>query len=427
MKKKSASQSAFSNPRVLIGSLFCLGALTVALFGAGVFAQTRESYNGRSTSAQGAPGTQRPDMVQLLGPTGCAWSPGPDLPLGPGIRIVGVFFPGNGNFYGMGGRASDSPGSDFTNPFEFDPVANSWAVRAAAYPDNQVNNMACGVLNDAGTDYIYCVGGSAAGATTATDRVFRYDPVADSISPVAAPWPGDADGITLPGGFSVFNNKLYIVGGFKINTQMTSEIWEFTPGTNSWVQKASLPVERGYVPVATVGNLIYTAGGSLWDGVTLQDTNDSFVFDPVANTVNPIANIPRATAETRALNFNGQVYVMGGGRVAPNPSNEVNIYDPVSNTWSLGIPFINGRRNFPTDTNGSDTIWLAGGYDVTGVPVASMEIFFCPQVTPTPTPTATPTPTPGTPTPTPTVTVTPTATPRVTPRPRPTPHPRPTP
>jgi N-acetylneuraminic acid mutarotase len=193
---------------------------------------------------------------------------------------------------------------------------------------------------------------------------------------------------------------------------MTSEIWEFTPGTNSWVQKASLPVERGYVPVTTIGNLIYTAGGSLWDGVTLQDTNDSFVFDPVANTVNPIANIPRATAETRALNFNGQMYVMGGGRVAPNPSNEVNIYDPGSNSWSLGIPFVNGRRNFPTDTNGSDTIWLAGGYDVTGVPVASMEIFFCPQVTPTPTATVTPPPSP-TPRPTP------------TPRPRPTPHPRP--
>ena len=63
----------------------------------------------------------------------------------------------------------------------------------------------------------------------------------------------------------------------------------------------SLPVERGYVPATTIGNLIYTARGSLWDGVTLQDTNDSFVFDPVGNTVNSIANIPRATGETERL------------------------------------------------------------------------------------------------------------------------------
>ena len=373
----------------------------------------------------GGGGTPTPTPTAT--PATCSWSFGSDLP-SAGIRFVGVFFPDNGKFYAMGGRADDNPGSDFTHPFEYDPVANTWTTKSATYPDNQVNNMACGVLNDSGTDYIYCVGGSAAGNTTATDRVFRYDPVTDAITPVAAPWPGDADGITLPGGFSVSNNKLYIVGGFKINVQMTSEIWEFTPGTNTWVQKASLPVERGYVPVATVGNLIYTAGGSLWDGVTLQDTNDSFVFDPVANTVNPIANIPRATAETRALNFNGQMYVMGGGRVAPNPSNEVNVYDPGTNTWSNGIPFVIGRRNFATDTNGTDHIWLAGGYDTTGVPTASTEVFNCPQVTPTPTPTATPTP--GTPTPTPTATATATPTPgRVTPtpRPRPTPHPRPTP
>ena len=124
-----------------------------------------------------------------------------------------------------------------------------------------------------------------------------------------------------------------------------------------------------------------------------MDTTNSFSFDPVANTIGSIAPIPRATGETRALNFNGQMYVMGGGRVAPNPSNEVDIYDPASNTWSVGIPFNNARRNFPTDTNGTDHIWLAGGYDIDGItPLASMEIFDCPQVTPTPTPTATATP-----------------------------------
>ena len=48
-------------------------------------------------------------------PPGCSWAPGPDLP-SPGTRIVGVYFPANGKFYGMGGRASDAAGSDFTNP-----------------------------------------------------------------------------------------------------------------------------------------------------------------------------------------------------------------------------------------------------------------------------------------------------------------------
>ena len=87
------------------------------------------------------------------------------------------------------------------------------------------------------------------------------------------------------------------------------------------------------------------------------------------------------------------MYVMGGGRVAPNPSNEVDIYDPGTNTWTLGQPFVNARRNFPTDTDGTNDIWLAGGYDMTGVPVASMEIFCAAGATPTPTPSPTATPT----------------------------------
>ena len=110
-----------------------------------------------------------------------------------------------------------------------------------------------------------------------------------------------------------------------------------------------------YAPTCSIGGIIYVGGASDYQGGTVVDTTNSFSFDPGTNTIGSIAAIPRATGETRALNFNGQMYVMGGGRVAPNPSNEVDIYDPVSNTWSIGIPFVNARRNFPTDTDGTTT------------------------------------------------------------------------
>ncbi|HEU4771572.1 MAG TPA: hypothetical protein VFS68_05390, partial [Candidatus Udaeobacter sp.] len=67
MKKKSTSQSAFFNLRVLIAAVFCLGAFAVALF-----AQTKSAgptqQSNRSADAQDAPGTQTPDVVQLIGP-----------------------------------------------------------------------------------------------------------------------------------------------------------------------------------------------------------------------------------------------------------------------------------------------------------------------------------------------------------------------
>ena len=359
---------------------------------------------------------------------GCSpsgWSAGPDLP-SVGVRLAGVYFQANGKFYGMGGRSSDSPGSDFTHPFEYDPASNTWVTKAASYPDNQLNNMACGVLTDAGTPYIYCVGGSAAGAATAASRVFRYTPLGDFVGPVVAPWPGDANGTTLPGGFSVFNNKLYILGGFDIAAgSATNQIWEFTPTTNVWVQKAAvLPVPLGYLPTTTIGSLIYTGGGSDITAGVLTDTTNSFVYNPVADTISTIASIPRATGETRALNFNGLMLVMGGGRTAPNPSNEVDIYNPGNNTWTTGIPvpaFTTARRNFPTDTDGTTRIWLVGGY-APSAPTASMERFCAGAGSPTPTPTATATHTPtATPTATHTPIVTPTATPTATHTPTATP------
>jgi len=295
------------------------------------------------------------------------------------------------------------------------------------------------VLADAGTPYIYCVGGSQVTVTGTFDRVFRYDPVTDVISAVAAPWPGGL-GMVLPGGFTVLNNKLYILGGFDNVTgggQGTNQIWEFTLPT-TWVQKPTvLPVPLGYIPTTTIGSLIYTGGGSNITAGVVTDTTNSFVYNPVANTIGTIAAIPRPTGETRALNFCNKMYVLGGGRTAPNPSNEVDVYNPGTNTWSTGPNFVNARRNFPTDTDGTNRIWLAAGYEPT-TPAADMEIFNCPVspcgASPTPTATATATRTPtatptataaATATATATFTPTPTPTPIVV-RPSPTPRPRPT-
>ena len=60
-----------------------------------------------------------------------------------------------------------------------------------------------------------------------------------------------------------------------------------------------------------------------------------FSYDPVADLITSVPDIPRATGETRALKFAGGVgrcapaiWVMGGGRTPPNPSNEVDIHCP---------------------------------------------------------------------------------------------------
>src|SRR5713101_8126587 len=82
MTKKSASQSAparrslgeggFFNLRVLIGLFVVLAGVFLALAGFGafssVFAQGKGTQNNSSNTSQASPGTQTPDVVQMVGP-----------------------------------------------------------------------------------------------------------------------------------------------------------------------------------------------------------------------------------------------------------------------------------------------------------------------------------------------------------------------
>jgi len=316
--------------------------------------------------------------AQLLqGASTPSWSIGPDLPTDL-VRATGVYFPANGRFYAMGGRTSDAFGSEMTTPYEYNPKTNTWTYKTAPLPDNQVCNMACGVLNAGRTPYIYCVGGTTGGgATTATNRVFRYDPVADKIETVGIDAWNESAPNTVPGGYAVVQNRLYILGGLSIGSEVTNRIFEFTPGNSAgsqWAQKAAtLPVALAYVPATAIGNLIFTAGGSTFVPCNLIETTNSYVYDPVKDSISPIASIPRAAGETQAVTIADEMWIMSGGRTAPNPSTEVNIYNPLTEQWRVGAPLSAGQRNFAAASDGA-RVFVAGGYNFSMIPQKTAQI-----------------------------------------------------
>ncbi len=64
--RRSFNEGGFFNLRILTASVFCLLAIAVALFAQG--SRTKQAQTNRSTGAQDSPGTQRPDVVQMVGP-----------------------------------------------------------------------------------------------------------------------------------------------------------------------------------------------------------------------------------------------------------------------------------------------------------------------------------------------------------------------
>lgn len=315
---------------------------------------------------------------QCLGGTPSAnWSNGPDLPTEL-ARATGVYFPTNGRFYAMGGRMSNTPGADLTTPYEYNPKTNTWSYMTAPFPDNQVSNMACGVLSVGGTPYIYCVGGiSAAGNHTATTRVFRYNPMTDTIETAGIdPWNEKAPD-TLPGGFAVVDNKLYILGGLTIANGATDRIFEFAPENSvgsQWVQKsATLPVALAFIPAATIGNLIYTGGGATAAACNFTDSQNSWVYDPAKDSIAAIAKIPRATSDTQAITVADEMWILGG-RTASGPSAEVNIYDPSTGQWRVGTPLEAAKRNSAVASDGA-RVFMAGGYGCSNNTIKTTEFY----------------------------------------------------
>ncbi len=284
-------------------------------------------------------------------------------------RPVGVFFPRNGKFYVLGGRSTDGTGTALLNPVELSPESGVWATKTATFPDSDVSNMVGGILDVGGRPVIALVGGSSGGGTTASAAVRYYDPVADTLTVVTTdPWPGNGVGDVLPGGAGVYGNKLYVFGGFQINVGMTGSIWQYDPaaaaGSRWSLRSAFLPAGLGYIPTAQAGGYIYLLGGSTYSGGALIDGSSALRYDPVGDAITALAAPPRALAETRALTqADGTVWVLSGGRTAPNPTIQVDVYVPGTDTWSAGPALTTARRNFAADVDqATGRMWAVGGY-----------------------------------------------------------------
>jgi N-acetylneuraminic acid mutarotase len=340
------------------------------------------NYAVRATDSNGCSSTSWVTTVIVRTTGSGAWNAGASFPT-PVIRGSGVWFPPNGRFYVLGGRSADGSGNELHTPFEYDPSANTWT----ALPGDVgyfVNNMAAGFLMGPNGPAIYLVGGSPGGSTAATALVREYNPIGGTLSVLGGDaWPGNPTNDVLPGGCAVWQNKLYIFGGFKVNSNMITDIWQFdpmaAPGARWTKMAATLPVALGYIPATTAGSFIFLAGGSEYVAGVPTDTTYTYRYNPFLDVITPVASIPRATSNTKAVTQGLKVWVLGG--TFSGASNEVDVYDPLADTWSVGPALTDVRRNFPVDVDpATGRIFVVGGYDPS-TPTNTMEIY-SPELTP---------------------------------------------
>jgi N-acetylneuraminic acid mutarotase len=132
----------------------------------------------------------------------------------------------------------------------------------------------------------------------------------------------------------VINGKLYLFGGLDGGSEGQVQI--YNPSTNSWSMGAPAPFATGSAATALINGLVYMAGG-IAGSVTV---NSAAVYNPATNAWAPIPNMPVARNHT-AAGTDGQRFFIFGGRgpgsgdanVVADGFDDVQIYNPATNTW----------------------------------------------------------------------------------------------
>src|SRR5207302_289069 len=143
-------------------------------------------------------------------------------------------------------------------------------------------------------------------------------------------------------GGAALNGKIYAIGGQHKGQQSTApqdEVDVYDPATNTWTQAAPMPRPIGHV---TANVFVRNGHVVVVSGLTTNSTLPNTLAYDLSTGLwrSDLASRPYLGDHHAAEVINGKLYLFGGLNVfGPKvAAGKVQIYDPVTNSWSLGAP-----------------------------------------------------------------------------------------
>src|SRR5712691_4872400 len=170
-----------------------------------------------------------------------------------------------------------------------------------------------------------------------TNQTRLYNINTDSWSTGApAPLPARAEaayGETTHGGF------LYVIGGGNSGVALPN-LERYDPVLNAWTTLAPMPTARAGAAAAVIDDGIFVIGGRQstsgpCSGGPYLQTVEKYDID--TDTWSAVAQLPNQRSDMAAVAHGGKIYVFGGctgTASAPSVTDEVDMYDPQTNTWT---------------------------------------------------------------------------------------------
>jgi hypothetical protein len=166
----------------------------------------------------------------------------------------------------------------------------------------------------------------------------------------------------------VLQNQLWVVGGYHQDGSI-ADIEVFDPATRLWT---TIPY-----PFTYFGQAFVTTSNGLLYAISGLESCQSLVapveaYDPATGTVTQKAAIPIPCYNPGiASTPNGKIYVLGGcqpptadpGGPPSAVLDAVQIFDPQTNTWSVGAPLPSPRHQPSAIAAPDGKIYVLGGFD----------------------------------------------------------------
>lgn len=159
------------------------------------------------------------------------------------------------------------------------------------------------------------------------------------------------------------DGNIYSFAGRDMNGYR-SECYRYNPTTNAWATIATMPVALWQAKALTAANgLIYVFGGWNYD-INAMPGNNVQIYNPATNTWSVGAAMPAAVmGMAAAMDAAGLMHTYGGNGPDPYPVLTSHyIYNPTTNSWTTGPSLPNPGRGYTSGTRGADGyLYIVGG------------------------------------------------------------------
>ncbi|MBA2743853.1 MAG: hypothetical protein H0U43_06020 [Chthoniobacterales bacterium] len=183
-------------------------------------------------------------------------------------------------------------------------------------------------------------------------RCDAYDPAANAWKRIANIPQAISHSGQVVDDYPIDDQTFWLAGGFLGDHPgpSTKQVWKYSIKNNTWAAGPPLPGQRGGGALVKLGRELHFFGGAIrTNGVYVQDYGTHWAFDLDGGTAwrtrtvwgQLLAAMPNPRNHMGGVALNGKLYAIGGqhkGNETTGAQSEVDVYDPVTNTWAKAAP-----------------------------------------------------------------------------------------